>query len=82
MIRGKTNYIDNKINLAVGKLNNGKLMAAPLEAVKKHCKDYILLQQGDRKTSEIAKKIKAKLGGNLDDIIRILPAGGIDIKKS
>ena len=45
MIRGKTNYIDNKINLAVGKLNNGKLMAAPLEAVKKHCKDYILLQQ-------------------------------------
>ncbi|MBR9699731.1 DUF814 domain-containing protein [Candidatus Woesearchaeota archaeon] len=80
MIRGKTNYIDNKINLAVGK-KDGKLMAAPLEAIKKHCTDYIILVQGEKKSSEIAKKIKAKLGGNLDDIIRILPAGGIDIKK-
>lgn len=81
MIRGKTNYIENKINLAVGKLENGKLMAAPLEAVKKHCKEYIILQQGSEKTSAIAKKIKAKLGGELDDIIRILPAGGIEIRK-
>jgi predicted ribosome quality control (RQC) complex YloA/Tae2 family protein len=81
MIRGKTNYLDNKINLAVGKLETGKLMAASLESVKKHCKEFIQLQQGDNKTSQIAKKIKAKLGGNLDDIIRILPAGGIDIKK-
>jgi len=81
MIRGKTNYIDNKVNLAVGKLKNGKIMAASEESVKKHCKDYLLFKQGDKKTSEIAKKIKAKLGGRLDDIIRILPAGGIDVKK-
>ena len=80
MIRGKTNYIDNKVNLAIGKLEDGRLMAAPLESIKKHCKDSIILTQGDRKTSEIAKKIKHKLGGNLDGIIRILPAGGIDLK--
>jgi len=81
MIRGKTNYIDNKINLAVGKLKDGRLMAGPFEAIKKNCTLYIILIQGDKKTSEIAKKIKHKLGGNLDDIIRIMPAGGIDIKK-
>ena len=81
MIRGKTNYIDNKINLAVGKLEDGRIMAASLESIKKHCKEFIVLEQGDSKTSEVAKKIKAKLGGNLDDIIRILPAGGIDVKK-
>ncbi len=80
VIRGKTNYIDNKINLAVGKLEDGRLMAAPLEAVKAHCKEFIMLKQGDKKTSDIAKKIKAKLGGNLDDIIRILPSGDIEIK--
>ena len=80
MIRGKTNYIDNKINLAVGKLKDGRLMAAPLESINKHCKEFMILQQGDKKTSEIAKKIKHKLNGNLDDIIRILPAGGIDFK--
>ena len=81
MIRGKTNYIDNKINLAIGKLENDKLMAASLESIKKHCKEYIVLIQGDEKSSVIAKKFKAKLGGQLDYIIRILPAGGIDIKK-
>ena len=81
MIRGKTNYIDNKVNLAVGKLKDGRLMAGPVEAVKSQCKDYILLEQGESKTSTIAKKIKAKLGGILDDIIRILPAGGIQIIK-
>jgi predicted ribosome quality control (RQC) complex YloA/Tae2 family protein len=80
MIRGKTNYVDNKINLAVG-LKEGKIMAAPLEAVKKYSKEFIILEQGDKKTSEVAKKIKAELGGELDDIIRVLPAGGIDVKK-
>ena len=81
MIRGKTNYVDNKINLAIGKMESGKIMAAPIESMKKHCKEYIILKQGDKKTSEIAKKIKAKLGGNLDDIIRLLPSGGIEIGK-
>jgi hypothetical protein len=56
-------------------------MAAPLEAVKKYSKEFIILEQGDKKTSEVAKKIKAELGGELDDIIRVLPAGGIDVKK-
>ena len=82
MIRGKTNYIDNKINLAVGKMEDGRLMAASIESIKKHCKEFIILEQGDDKTSAIAKKIKAKLNGNLDDIIRILPAGGIKVRKS
>lgn len=79
MIRGKTHYIENKINLAVGVLDSGKIMAGPLEAIKKHCKKYLELVQGLSKSSFIAKKIKAKLGGELDDIIRILPAGGIDL---
>ncbi len=81
MIRGKTNYVDNTIDLAVGRIDSGQLMAAPLSCVKKHCKNFLILKQGDKKTSEIAKKIKAKLGGHLDDIVRILPSGGIDIKK-
>ncbi|MBD3164252.1 DUF814 domain-containing protein [Candidatus Woesearchaeota archaeon] len=81
MIRGKTNYIDNKINLAVGKLEDGRLMAGPTEAVKKHCREFMILEQGDEKSSKAAKKIRARLGGSLDDIIRILPAGGISVKK-
>jgi len=79
MIKGKTNYADNKINLAVG-MKDGKVMAGPVEAVKKHCEKYVELLQGDEKTSAAAKKIKKKIGGELDDIIRALPAGGISVK--
>jgi len=81
MIYGKTNYIENKVNLAVGKTKENAVMAGPIEAVKKHCEKYIVLKQGDEKVSSIAKKINHKLGGNLDldEIIRALPAGGFKI---
>jgi predicted ribosome quality control (RQC) complex YloA/Tae2 family protein len=81
VIRGKVNYIENRINIAVGKLEDGRLMAAPLESVKVHCKEYIILERGNSKPSEIAKLIKAKLGGDVTDIIRILPSGEMGVKK-
>ena len=58
-------------------------MSGPLEAIKKHCTDYVVLEQGDEKVSSIAKKINSKLGKNLDldEIIRALPAGNFKIKK-
>jgi len=82
MIYGKTNYVENKINLTIGITRENAVMAGPLEAIKKHCKTYITLIQGDEKVSSIAKKINHKLGNNmdLDDIIRSLPAGGFKLK--
>ena len=79
MIRGKTLYIDNKINCAIGITKDNKIMAGPEIAIKTHCKDYLKVKQGDNKPSDIAKKIKSKIGGELDDIIRALPSGGIDL---
>lgn len=81
MIRGKTNYIENGINCAVGMNEEGAIMAGPLQAVKKHCKKHVQIQQGDEKTSKIAKQIQYKIGGDLDDIIRVMPTGGVKIKK-
>ena len=78
VIKGKTSYIDNKINLAVG-LYKGKVMCAPIESVRKNCIDFIKIEQGRDKPSDIAKLIKKKLGGEIDDIIRALPSGGIKI---
>ena len=37
MIYGKTNYVDNKINLAVGITKEHVVMSGPLEAIKKNC---------------------------------------------
>jgi len=83
MIFGKTNYIDNRINLAVGKTKDNSIMAGPLSAVSKHCEKYVVLYQGDEKASSIAKKIQHFLGKDVpvDEIIRSLPAGEFKIKK-
>lgn len=80
MIRGKTNYIHVTPNCAIGSMEDSRIMCAPMSAVKKHCKDYIVLIQGSKKSSDIAKLVKKKFGGELDEIIRVLPAGGLDVK--
>lgn len=79
--KGKLKYIDNKINLAVGITESDAIMSGPLESIKKNCKNYIVFQQGNLKPSDAAKKIKAKIGGSLDEIIRALPAGNFQIVK-
>ena len=81
MIYGKTNYINNKINLAIGINQNQQIMAGPVEAIKAHCEKYVELVQGDEKSSSVAKYIQHKIGGSLDEIIRALPSGGFKVKK-
>ncbi len=80
MIIGKTSYVDNKINLAIGE-KDGKVMAGPLEAVKKHCKSYVQIEPGREKTSAVAKLIQKKINCDLDEIVRAIPAGGVKVKK-
>lgn len=76
VVVGKTTYVPNKINLALGIDPEGHILAGPKEAVLAHCRDFVELQQGDIKPSEIAKQIKHKLkSGTVDEIIRALPAG-------
>ncbi len=81
MIYGKTNYIDNKVNLSVGMTKSMQIMAAPMESVKAHCSKYIALLQGNEKASAVAKYIRHHLGGELDEIIRSLPSGSFKVKK-
>jgi predicted ribosome quality control (RQC) complex YloA/Tae2 family protein len=81
VIRGKVNYLLGRINLAIGLLKDGRAMIAPLSAVEKNCKSVIKIFPGKSKTSEVAKKIQAKLKyDDLDEIIRLLPSGGVDLK--
>ena len=80
VIRGKTTYVDNKINLTLGITAENELMAAPLEAVKAHCKTFLVIVQGKEKISSVAKKIAKLLDyPDLDGIIRVLPAGEFQI---
>lgn len=81
MIRGETKYVDNSVGIAVGITKEGAIMGGPLPSVKKACAKYVEVSQGDEKPSSAAKLIKKKLeGGDLDEIIRALPAGGCSVK--
>ena len=81
MVYGKANYISNKINLAIGITKNMQITAGPIDAVKANCDKYVVLIQGDEKASSVAKYIKHKINGSIDEIIRALPSGGFKIKR-
>ncbi len=82
MIYGKRNYLRPRLEIAIGMTKDEELMAGPVEAIRKNCAKYVVVIQGKNKKGEISKKIRAKIGGELDDIIAGLPNGGIDIKKT
>ena len=80
MIYGKKTYYQPEMNYAVG-VYNDRVMGGPLSAVKKHCKAYVEIIQGDDKLSDVAKLVRKRIGGELDDILRALPANS-RVKKS
>jgi len=80
MIYGKKNFITTDIKVAIG-IKEGKIIGGPVDAVKAKAEDFVIIIQGRDKASAVAKKIQKKLkGGDLDDIIRMLPAGGCSLK--
>jgi len=79
MIYGKKDYITNKANLALGITDKGKIIGGPVNAVKSNCEKYVSISQGKKAVSDVAKSIQRKIGGDLDEIIRAMPAGGCDI---
>ena len=83
MVRGKTNYINPVMKIAVG-IKDNQLISGPAAAIQAQTKEFLILLQGKEKPSDIAKLIKKKFGKTLvathDDIIRMLPAGGCKVE--
>jgi predicted ribosome quality control (RQC) complex YloA/Tae2 family protein len=76
MIYGKKNALEAELRLAVG-LKDGVVVGGPVDSVMAQTDNFVVIAQGNEKASDTAKKIKKKLnGGEIDDIIRMLPAGG------
>ncbi len=93
MIRGKTKYIGATLRLAVT-VHDDIVYAGPISAIRTLIeskipdltredvdKKYVRIVQGREKSSQVAKQIKKYFGGDLDDIIRVLPPGGCRIGK-
>lgn len=81
MIYGKRNFETVPVKIAIGILPDGRVMGGPVDAVKKNCGKMVILVQGKKKKSDIAKKILKEIGGDLDEIMSALPAGEFEIKK-
>jgi len=80
MIYGKKNHLTAELKLAIG-LKNGNVIGGPVDAIASQTDNFMIVSQGSEKASDAAKQIKKKLGGGeIDDIIRMLPAGGCMVK--
>lgn len=81
VIIGETKYLHPKLEFAVG-VYEDKLLGGSFSNVKFNCKNYFEVFPGNNKSSEIAKSIGKKLSfDDLDEIIRVLPAGGCKLGK-
>lgn len=81
MIYGQTTYLHPKLEYAIG-LVDGQILGGPFSALRQQTKHLVVVIPGKEKKSDLAKTIKHKLGGgDLDDIVAFLPAGGGEIKK-
>jgi predicted ribosome quality control (RQC) complex YloA/Tae2 family protein len=76
MVRGKREWLTASPKLAVGITADGKVMAGPPDAIQKHCARHADLAPGETKPSDAAKAIQKRIGGDIDGILRALPAGG------
>lgn len=79
MIYGDREYLNPVLDVSVG-IFKDRVIAGPSNAIKKHCKKHVKVILGDKKPSDVAKIIKKQIGGDLDEIIRALPAGTCDVK--
>lgn len=81
MISGKRAYYQGTMKLAVGKLADGRIMSGPETAVAANCKEYAKVEQGRDKPSDCAKKIAKILDADIDNVLRVLPAGTCKVTK-
>jgi len=82
MVYGKREYFTGEVELAVGKTADREIMAGPLSAIEVHCPQYLVIVQGDRKVSDVAKEFVKKFGSDLDTVIRVFPGGEFKVVKT
>jgi predicted ribosome quality control (RQC) complex YloA/Tae2 family protein len=88
VVRGKRNHLKGvNIKIAIGIIDyEGKrVMAGPVDSVKAHTDNYVIIKPGYEKKEKIAKEILHKINQDsiidLDDVVRVLPSGKCEIIK-
>ena len=86
LIKGKKNSVQhNLVELAVGLDREGRVVSGPESAIKTVAVSYVIIRPQREKSSDTAKRILRDLGGpkdeakarvSVDEVLRMLPAGG------
>lgn len=86
IIRGSRNYVRGaNVMVAVGIVDyqGQRVMAGPVESLKKHSDKYVVIKPGYNKKESMAREILKRIDEEkiltLDDIIRVLPSGKCEI---
>jgi predicted ribosome quality control (RQC) complex YloA/Tae2 family protein len=84
-IKGKKNFVTkNPVEVAVGVDDEGRIVSGPEESIMKVAKAHVAIVPSREKPSDTAKKVLHELGPyadpkvslGVDDVLRMLPAGG------
>lgn len=88
IVRGSRNYLrKTELMIAVGIVDYQglRVMAGPVESVKKLTDNYVTIKPGYTKKEETARRILHKIDTDkilsMDDLIRVLPSGKCDFIK-
>ncbi|MDR3290539.1 MAG: NFACT family protein [Methanobrevibacter sp.] len=88
IVRGKKNYlrgVNLKIAIGIVDYMGQRIMAGPIESLKAHSNNYVIVRPGYTKKEAIAKEILHKINKDglisLDDVVRVLPSGKCEIIK-
>jgi len=81
IIRGKRNYHNVKLEMAVGEIkleDTTKIIGASVDTVKHYSQRYVVVVPGGKKKQDIAKKLAGVFGISSDEFMRVLP-GDVEI---
>lgn len=85
MIRGKKHFLQPKVEISIGLRDDGVVVCGTARSVKSQVSSSAKMArivQGREKSSNLAKLLRKQFGGgDLDEYIRVLPAGGGRITK-
>ncbi len=86
VIRGKRNYVhDLPVRIAVGEVEvegHRKIMGGPASALAARSSKYAVLAPGKGDREAVARRLAAAFAVPIEEIIRTLPSGGVEIAET
>lgn len=81
MVYGEKEYFHPILEVAIGVTAEGRMVGGPVGAVKAQAEKRVLLVPGQRKGSDVAKKVAKLLGaGSVDEAMAFVPSGGCEVR--